>query len=115
MGIIEQRRDARFDVEVAAEVYTRDAVMPANTRNLSSTGVCLDVAEGLEEGGTVGISLFFTSDGIEDPDAEPLNLKAKVIWCTEREDVGFSAGARFDEITKEHTALLERFLSVLGE
>jgi hypothetical protein len=115
MGTIEQRRATRFDVEVAAEVYTSKAVYPANTSNISSTGVCLDLEQGLEEGITVGISLFFTADGIEDPDGEPLNVKARVIWCSEREDTGFSAGARFEEITGQKATLLSNFLSALGE
>ncbi len=114
MGVIEQRKDVRFDVEVAAEVYTREAVMPANTRNLSNTGVCLDLNAPLQEGTVVGISLFYTSDGIEDPDAEPLNIKANVIWCTERDDAGFSAGARFEDMTEMNTKLLAQLLSVLG-
>ncbi|MCP4606775.1 MAG: PilZ domain-containing protein [Proteobacteria bacterium] len=115
MGIIEQRRTARFDIEVAAEVYTPNEVLPANTRNLSNTGVCLDITKAIREGSVVGVSLFFTSDGIEDPDMEPLNLKANVIWCTERDDSGYSVGAHFDEMTSEHIAMLAEFLSALGE
>ncbi|MCP4674857.1 MAG: PilZ domain-containing protein [Deltaproteobacteria bacterium] len=114
MGAIEQRQADRFDVEVAAEVYTTNAVLPANTRNLSNTGVCLDLTDGLEEGSVVGVSLFFTSDGIEDPDGEPLNLKANVIWCTERDDSGYSVGAHFTELTPENITELEGFLSALG-
>ena len=115
MGVIEQRKQARYDVEVAAEVYTPNAVLSAKTRNLSTTGVCLDLSEVLDEGSTVGVSLFFTSDGIEDPDAEPLNIKASVIWCSERDDSGFSAGARFEEMNEGSTGLLKEFLSALDE
>ncbi len=115
MGALEQRQAARFDVEVSAEVYTKNAVLPANTRNLSNTGVCLDLTEELEEGSVVGVSLFFTSDGIEDPDEEPLNIRANVVWCTERDDSGYSAGAHFTDLTPENTTELEGFLSALGE
>ena len=38
MGRIEQRRAARFNVEVAAEVYTPSGVLSASTRTLSETG-----------------------------------------------------------------------------
>lgn len=115
MGSIEQRRDARFNVEVAAEVYTEKEVLTANTRNLSNTGVCLDINSGLPEGSTVGVSLFLTSDGIEDPDVEPLNFRANVIWCTERDDSGFSAGARFEGLTEADAVQLDHFLNALGE
>jgi hypothetical protein len=114
MRTIEQRGATRFEVEVAAEVYTPKAVLPARTRDMSSTGVCLDLDQGLEEGITVGVSLFFTTDGIEDPDAEPLNVKAKVMWCTEREDTGFSAGTRFEDVTDHSAELLGNFLSALS-
>ncbi|MCU0662856.1 MAG: PilZ domain-containing protein [Myxococcota bacterium] len=114
MGSIEQRRATRFNIELSSELYTKRGVVQANTRNLSSNGLCLDTKEQLDEGGVVGVSLFLTNDGIEDPDREPLNLKARVIWCTEREDQGFSSGARFDELTKEQETLLNQYLVALG-
>jgi c-di-GMP-binding flagellar brake protein YcgR len=114
MGRIEQRLSARFNIEVAAEVYTPKEVMAAGTRNLSATGVCLDLRSVLEEGGTVGISLFFTSDGIEDPDAEPLNLRAKVIWCAQKDNASWSAGARFEDMDEIKQQQLNTFLATLG-
>ena len=62
----------------------------------------------------MGVSLFLVSDGIEDPDAEPLNIRAKVIWCSERDDAGFSAGMRFDELDDKRTNVIKDFLSQLG-
>jgi hypothetical protein len=110
----EQRRATRYDVEVSAEVYTTEAVLPAATRNLSETGVCFDVSQELAEDSMVGVSLFLVSDGIEDPDAEPLNIKAKVAWCSEREDTGFSAGMRFDDLDEKGEATIKNFLSQLS-
>lgn len=110
----EQRRATRYDVEVSAEVYTTEAVLPAATRNLSETGVCFDVSQELPEDSMVGVSLFLVSDGIEDPDAEPLNIKAKVAWCSEREDTGFSAGMRFDDLDEKGEATIKNFLSQLS-
>lgn len=115
MGAIEQRRTARFDVEVAAEVYTAKSVLPANTRNLSPTGVCLDTNASLEEGSVIGVSLFLTSDGIEDPDVEPLNLKARVIWSTETDETTHSTGARFEDLGEDEELMLRKFLAALGE
>lgn len=114
MGRIEQRVSARFNVEVAAEVYTPQEVIAAGTRNLSASGVCLDLSTALEEGSLVGVSLFFTSDGIEDPDAEPLNVRARVIWCAQRDSSNFSAGANFHDMTPENQKQLDDFLSALG-
>ena len=114
MGRIEQRLSARFNVEVAAEVYTPKAVLAASTRNLSATGVCLDLSSALQEGGVVGVSLFFTSDGIEDPDAEPLNVRAKIVWCAQKDSDSYSVGASFEGLTAENTVALNEFLSALG-
>jgi hypothetical protein len=114
MGRIEQRLAARFNVEVAAEVYTPGQVLAATTRNLSNTGVCLEINSGLEEGSIVGISLFFTADGIEDPDSEPLNVKASVIWCAQKDDANYSAGACFESLTDDDKSLLGEFLAALG-
>jgi hypothetical protein len=115
MGVAEQRRAVRYEVAVSAEVYTVEAVLPASTRNLSESGVCFDLNQELPEDATVGVSLFLVADGIEDPDAEPLNVKAAVIWCTERDDGGFSAGMRFEGLTDEGNQTLGQFLSQLGE
>ena len=115
MGTIDQRKAERYDVAVSAEVYTAEEVLSASTRNLSETGVCFDLAQSLGEDATVGVSLFLISDGIEDPDAEPLNVKAKVIWCSEREDTGFSAGARFEDVTEQQAQLIGNFRAELEE
>ena len=101
-------------MEVSAEVYTSEAVLPAATRNLSETGVCFDVSQELDEDSMVGVSLFITSDGIEDPDAEPLNIKAKVVWCSEREDTGYSAGMRFNDLDEKGEIIIKGFLSKLS-
>ncbi len=114
MGQIEQRLAARFKVEVSAEVYIPGEILAAVTRNLSTTGVCLDLKTGLKEGSTVGIALFFTSDGIEDPDTEPLNIKAHVIWCAQKDTESYSAGACFQELTEDNKRLLNDFLAALG-
>jgi len=109
------RRAVRYDVGVSAEIYTAEAVIPASTRNLSDSGVCVDVPRALPEDADLGVSLFLVTDGIEDPDAEPLNLRAKVIWCSEREDTGFSAGMRFEDINQDQTGVISSFLARLGE
>jgi hypothetical protein len=115
MGVAEQRRATRYEVAVSAEVYTAEAVLPASTRNLSESGVCFDLSQELPEDSVVGVSLFLVADGIEDPDAEPLNVKASVVWCTERDDGGYSAGMRFEELTSDGNQTLNQFLSQLGE
>lgn len=110
----EQRRSTRYEVVVSAEVYTKHAVIPATTRNLSNNGVCLDSALELQEEAIVGLSLFLITDGIEDPDAEPLNIKAVVIWSSEKDSGGFSAGLRFDSADEDGQGEIKNFLSQLS-
>lgn len=110
----ENRQAVRYNVDTAAEVYTPSGVFPARTRNLSATGVCFDLSYELPEDTVVGISLFLTTDGIEDPDAEPLNIKAKVIWTSPREGTGFSAGMRFENVAGEEQSALDTFLAQLS-
>ena len=95
--------------------YTAQGIHPASTRNLSETGVCFDLSEELAEDSTVGVSLFLVTDGIEDPDVEPLNIKAKVVWCSERDDTGFSAGMRFEDLGSDGEGTIAGFLSKLGQ
>jgi len=109
----ELRRAQRFVVEVAAEVYTTQGVLQARTRNLSATGVSFDLDREIAEGQTVGVSLFLTADGIEDPDQDPLNARGEIMWVTERDEGGFTAGARFSALGAEQSTQLEGFLKQL--
>jgi hypothetical protein len=108
------RKDRRFDVELAAEVDARGEALLAATRNLSKGGVCLDVEKPLDEGATLGVSLFLTLEGIEHADTDALVVHAKVIWCTARDDGGFTAGMQFGTLSSAQTVAVEAFLRKLG-
>ena len=108
-----ERRDQRSEVELAAEVDARGEPLLAATRNLSKGGVCLDVERALPEGATLGVSLFLTLEGIEQADHEALVLPAKVIWCTERDDGGFTAGMQFGTLSAAQASAVETFLRTL--
>ena len=91
------RRSDRRESSLSAEVYTRNDVIAASADNVSDCGVCLKLDARLPEDELVGVSMFPVDDGIEDPDAEPVNVPAKVVWCGEREDTELFAGMRFVE------------------
>lgn len=111
----EQRRHARYSVEVAAEVEIGAEVLVASTMNISSGGVGIVSDRSLEEGSSVNVMLFLTQDGIEDPDEEPFEAPAKVMWAAEQEPGKHVSGLRFDDITGEQKGQLQRFLAALGE
>lgn len=111
----EQRRHTRYAVEVAAEVELGSDFLVASTMNISSGGVGLVTDRALEEGGEVNVMLFLTQDGIEDPDEEPFEARAEVMWAAEQEPGKFVSGLRFGQTTDDQKAQLQRFLAALGE
>ena len=91
---MKNRRSDRRGSSLLAEVYTRTDVIAASTENVSDCGICLQVDARLQEDELVGVSLYPVDDGIEDPDAEPMNVPAKVVWCGHRSGTGILAGMR---------------------
>ena len=65
------------------------------------------------ERSTVKVILFLTQDGIEDPDEEPFEAPAQVMWAAEQEAGRFVAGVRFGALSPAQSTQLERFLAVL--
>jgi len=93
--MMDNRRADRRVSKLSAEVYTRTEVITAGAANLSDDGVCLTLDMELPEDAVVGVSMFPVDDGIEDPDAKPINIPAKVVWCNKRLGPLILAGMRF--------------------
>jgi hypothetical protein len=108
-----ERREPRYEVELAAEVDTPGETLFAATTNLSRGGVCLDVEKALQEGTTLELSLFLTLEGIEHADEDALVVQARVAWCSERDDGGFLAGVQFGTLSAAQTAAVDTFLAQL--
>lgn len=96
---MDNRKGKRQASNFSAEVYTRTGVIVANTMNLSGDGVCLTLENELPENEVVGVSMFSMDDGIEDPDVEPINVPAKVIWCKSDGEPKILAGMQFEDPT----------------
>lgn len=111
----EQRKHPRYEVEVATEVEAGGDVMIASTQNLSEGGAALILDSAVEEDAAVGVTLFLTQDGIEDPDEEPFEARATVMWSAERDDGGYVAGVRFDRLDATQQSQLQRFLAAVDE
>jgi len=115
MSAPENRRSPRYEVNVSAEIRVGKQVIPARTKNLSETGVCLVVTSPLAEGGSFDLSLFLTVDGIEDPDSEPLEIGASVIWASPGNENDHLAGCHFSDLDPAKVKILHDFLGQLGE
>lgn len=110
----ENRRAPRFEISVSAEVSMGKHVIPMQTKNLSETGVCLVGRTPLPEGGEVTLNLILTEDGIEDPDAPPLQVGASVIWASPGNDDDHLAGCHFSDLDGDKVRILQTFLGQLG-
>lgn len=113
--MIEQRKEKRYDVSVTAELFLRDRVLEATTRNLSRNGVCFECEPVLQEGATVAATLYLTVDGIEDATTAPLKVVTRVVWTSELDETRGLVGAQFVNLDEAGRKSLERFLSALGE
>jgi c-di-GMP-binding flagellar brake protein YcgR len=112
---VENRKHPRYLVEIAAEITIGPNVWAGAAQNISEGGVGLVIEHALEEGATIGVTLFLTQDGIEDPDQEPFEVHAQVSWCAPRDEGTHVAGVRFAPLSPAQRAHLQRFIAALAE
>ena len=104
-----RRKDPRYDLSITAEVQVGEDLLEGQTKNMSASGVSVEVDQELEDGVQVSLTLLLTQGGIEDPNTDPLDVAATVMWCAPKEDGGAVAGLRFEELNqaqKERLAAL---------
>lgn len=107
----EMRRHRRFAVDVQANVRTADGrKLPARTRDLSRSGICLLTTDALAPGDKLSIDLILLLG--PSSASEPLPLHAHVVWCTAISQA-FQVGAMFDALTRKEASFLEMFLRYL--
>ena len=115
MDMENRRIHRRYEAAIAAEVAVGNAVYEAKTQNISEGGVSAILEETLEEGSVVTLTLILTQDGIEDPNHEPFEIQANVMWAAPSDDGHNVAGLRFQDVSDEQRSRLNRFLSALAE
>lgn len=115
MTDLENRRALRYPVDVSAELRLGKQVIPARTKNLSETGVCLVLGKPLDEGSSFELNLFLTVDGIEDPDSPPLDIGVSVIWASPGNDSDHLAGCHFAELDGTKVKILKDYLANVEE
>lgn len=90
-----RRRDPRFEVSVTAEIVVGEDVFEGETKNISASGVNLEVDGIIQDSIEVTLMLMLTQDGIEDPTTEPLSLPAHVMWVAPTDAGAHMVGLRF--------------------
>jgi c-di-GMP-binding flagellar brake protein YcgR len=105
-------RAPRFALRVAAEVTVGGTVISGTTRNLSATGVCIELDRPLAEGSELGVRLIAVEEDIED-DSRGLQLAGQVQWAAES-DTGYAVGVKFLRLSPQQTRALESALKSVG-
>lgn len=108
-----RRADRRFDAAVAAEVEVRGEMLEGQTSDISSGGVSVQLPAALPEGEGVRLTLILTQDGIEDPNEDPFDTTASVMWNAPSDTGQAMAGLRFVDLQAAQQAQLQRFLAAL--
>jgi len=105
------RRHPRFSVDVQANVRTGDGrKLPARTRDLSRSGMCIITTNALAQRDELLIDLILLLGPTST--SEPLPLRARVVWCTPISQA-FQVGAMFDKLSKTEQQFLDMFLRYL--
>jgi hypothetical protein len=105
------RRHPRFIIDVQANVRTGDGrKLPARTRDLSRSGMCLITTHTLAQREELLIDLILLLG--PSSVSEPLPLRARVVWCTPISQA-FQVGAMFEKLSKKEQTFLEMFLHYL--
>ena len=84
------------------------------TRDVSSGGAKVQLDDAIEEGSSVALTLILTEDGIEDPNEDPFETEATVMWAAPTDTGGAMVGLRFGEMAGEQGRRLTRFLGALN-
>jgi c-di-GMP-binding flagellar brake protein YcgR len=98
---------------VVAEVELEDDTLIGETRDISEGGVAVILDAPIDEGSEVALVLVLTHEGVEDPDQDPLDVRASVMWCAPTEDGRAMMGLRFAGLEGDQRARLTRFLAAL--
>ena len=110
-----RRKHIRYKVAVTAELAIDGDTYAAETRDISMGGVSICIDREIKENSSIELALLLTQDGIEDPDDEPFETEAQVIWNAPTDTGAWMVGLRFANLAQEHTNHLQRFITALAE
>jgi hypothetical protein len=109
-----QPRAQRFNVRLSAEVKLDNKTLAGTTRNLSISGVCVELDRMVPEGKQLAVRLFIVEDEIETEGARGLDLTGTVQWTAEA-DRGYAVGIKFGSLSPQQAQQLQNALRAVGE
>jgi hypothetical protein len=107
-------RAARFNIRLSAELKLDNRILAGTTRNLSTTGVCVELDRMVPEGKQLAMRLFIVEDEIETEGARGLDLTGTVQWTAES-DRGYAVGIKFENLSPQQAHQLQNALRAIGE
>jgi c-di-GMP-binding flagellar brake protein YcgR len=109
-----RRKHQRFRAAIAAEIEVDTQLYEGVTRDLSQTGASLLAHAPFVDSAQIILTLLLTEDGIVAPDAEPLTLRAEIMWVAEPTHAGTLVGVRFLQMSADETKRLAGFLAAIS-
>lgn len=106
------REFPRFALEATVELVGSAGAATGRTGNVSRGGLAATVNGPLEPGEVVTVTLALVFD--KDTFSEPLDLPARVVWCTQIGDI-YQLGTAFLSLNSDQRSYLEMFLRYLEE
>jgi hypothetical protein len=106
------REFPRFALEATVELTARSFTATGRTANVSRGGMAATVNRAIAPGEVVTVRMALVFD--EDTFSEPLDLPARVVWCTQLSDV-YQLGMAFMPLSSDQRTYLEMFLRYLEE
>jgi|GEM_PF-4997950 hypothetical protein len=103
----ERRDQPRFRAEMRTDLVASGRTILAVTRDISSTGICVDCSKSLAPG--TPISLTIGLPGF----ADKLRLEAHVVWTTPLSGM-FQVGATFDQLDIPKSKALRAVIRILS-
>ncbi|MGD8860325.1 MAG: PilZ domain-containing protein [Myxococcales bacterium] len=110
-----RRQHTRYQAQVTAEIELDGDTLIGTTRDISEGGVAVILERELDEGAAIDLTLILTQDGIEDPNQDPFETRASVMWAAPTDDGQSMMGLRFGNVEGDTRARLTRFLAALAE
>ena len=113
MSGADKRVFPRFACQLSVELETRAGGVHAGTsRNLSAGGICLETVDAVAAGEEVVVRVTLVFE--DQRSSEPLELPARVVWCTPFGD-SHQVGTQFRPLSKELATYLDMFLRYLEQ
>jgi hypothetical protein len=109
-----QPRAPRFTIRLSAELRVEALRVTGMTRNLSTSGVCVEIDRPIAEGKVIGLTLFIVEDDVETEGARGLELSGTVQWTAEG-DRNYAIGIKFAALNAAQSTALTKALKAVGE